>query len=126
MKIKTIGTILSVAILTVASAASSEEFIGDDKKADSNKYAAKELKAQDWSSAETALAGGGFAKEDAVFAKLNLAFVYSTTGRQADAVALYQEVLGGKENPYALLRNGKTNRVKTIAKKALRRLGEQS
>ena len=122
---KTIGTILSVTILSTTAMAVDAGIVQDDNKADTNKYAAKELKAQDWSSAETALLGKSFAKEDEVFAKLNLAFVYGTTGRQAEAVAMYKEILNGKENPYALLRNGKTNRVKTIAKKALRRLGEQ-
>ncbi|MCK0068976.1 hypothetical protein [Kordiimonas laminariae] len=124
MKMKTIGTILSVTILSATAMASDAGF-AQDNKADTNNYAAKELKAQDWSSAETALLGKSFAKEDDVFAKLNLAFVYSTTGRQTEAVAMYKEILNGKENPYALLRSGKTNRVKTIAKRALRRLGEQ-
>ncbi len=126
MKIKAIGIALSVTLLTGAATAFDADIALDDTKVTSDQYASKELKAQDWSSAETALLGTNFSKDDEVFAKLNLAFVYSTTGRQGEAVAIYREILDGKDNPYALLRSGHANRVKTIAKKALKRLGEKS
>lgn len=87
-------------------------------------FADKELKARDWSKAEAALVNPEFAKEDEVFAKLNLAFVYSSTGRRDLAVAIYNEILASKENPYALTRSGKPRRVKTIAKMALARLDQ--
>ncbi len=87
-------------------------------------FADKELKSRDWSKAEAALLGQEFNKEDEVFAKLNLAFVYSTTGRQDLAVNIYNEILAAKENPYALTRSGQPRRVKTIAKIALARLSQ--
>ena len=87
-------------------------------------FADKELKSRDWSKAEAALLGQDFNKEEAVFAKLNLAFVYSTTGRKDLAVAIYNEILAAKENPYALTRSGQPRRVKTIAKIALARLDQ--
>lgn len=87
-------------------------------------FANKELKEQDWSKAEAALLNSGVAKEDEVFAKLNLAFVYSSTGRSDLAVAIYNDILASKENPYALTRSGQPRRVKTIAKIALARLNQ--
>ena len=87
-------------------------------------FADKELKSRDWSKAEAALLGQEFNKEEEVFAKLNLAFVYSTTGRKDLAVAIYNEILAAKENPYALTRSGQPRRVKTIAKIALARLDQ--
>lgn len=87
-------------------------------------FADKELKSRDWSKAEAALLGQEFSEEDQVFAKLNLAFVYSTTGRKDLAVAIYNEILAAKENPYALTRSGQPRRVKTIAKLALTRLDQ--
>lgn len=89
---------------------------------DQDKYATDELNTGDWSKAEAALLNSGVAKEDEVFAKLNLAFVYSTTGRQDMAVAIYNEILAAKPNPYALTVSGQPRRVKTIAKFALARL----
>lgn len=87
-------------------------------------YANEELKKRDWAKAEAALLGETVAKEDEVFAKLNLAFVYSATGRTDMAVAIYNEILAAKENPYALTRSGQPRRVKTIAKIALARLNQ--
>ena len=45
-------------------------------------YANDEMNAGDWSKAEAALLGNDVAAEDAVFTKINLAFVYSSTGRR--------------------------------------------
>lgn len=87
-------------------------------------FANDELKKRDWAKAEAALLGEAVAKEDEVFAKLNLAFVYSATGRTDLAVAMYNEILAAKENPYALTRAGQPRRVKTIAKIALARLNQ--
>ncbi|WP_308909323.1 hypothetical protein [Pseudokordiimonas caeni] len=81
-------------------------------------FAAEAMKSGDWSSAEEDLMGNG----ESVFAKLNLASVYAQTGRTDKAVALYQEIINGDENPYAVLLNGKPRRVKNIAKFALAQL----
>lgn len=87
-------------------------------------FANKELKKRDWSKAEAALLGSDISDEDQVFAKLNLAFVYSSTGRRDLAVALYNDILSAKENPYAMTRSGQPRRVKSIAKMALARLSQ--
>ncbi len=92
------------------------EMFGQDK------YATDELSTGDWSKAEVALLKSDVAKEDEVFAKLNLAFVYSSTGRRDMAVAIYKDILASKQNPYALTVSGQPRRVKTIAKLALTRL----
>jgi len=89
---------------------------------DQEKYAADEMSTGDWSKAEAALLNSGVAKEDEVFAKLNLAFVYSSTGRRDMAVVIYNNILASKQNPYALTVSGQPRRVKTIAKLALARL----
>lgn len=85
----------------------------------------KEMNAGDWSAAEAALLNADVTAEDAVFAKLNLAFVYSTTGRKDMAAAIYKEILDGKDNPYALTVSGQPRRVKTIAKVALAKLDDR-
>jgi len=120
MKITSIGAIISVTVFAATATAETPRFALEDTTSD---YASKELASSDWGSAEQALLGAEFSEEDQVFAKLNLAFVYSTTGRQDQAVALYKEILADKENPYALLRNGEPRRVKSIAETALKRLG---
>lgn len=119
MRNTVIGALAGITLMASPVAASEFGFVLDDTK---DNYADKELKAGDWSAAEAALLGSEVAPEDQIFAKLNLAFVYSTTGRKDQAVALYKEILSGEENPYALLRNGEPSRIKTIAKTALDRL----
>lgn len=119
MRLTSIGAIFGMTFLAANVSASDIGFVLEDTTSD---YASKELSSGDWSSAEAALVGSEFSEEDQVFAKLNLAFVYSTTGRKDQAVALYKEILAAKENPYALLRNGEPRRVKTIAETALERL----
>jgi hypothetical protein len=91
---------------------------------DGEDYANKEMNAGDWSAAEAALLDADVAPEEAVFTKLNLAFVYSTTGRKDMAETLYKEILAAKANPYALTVSGQPRRVKTIAKVALARLSD--
>lgn len=91
---------------------------------DGDDYATGELNAGDWGKAEAALMSSGVAPEDEVFTKINLAFVYSSTGRRDLAVNIYNEILASRDNPYALTVSGQPRRVKTIAKMALVRLGE--
>ncbi|TNE66130.1 MAG: tetratricopeptide repeat protein [Alphaproteobacteria bacterium] len=112
--------------LTILAAAAAATFLSTSVLADDadskNPVVPAEFAAGDWSQAEAALMNADVAPGDEVFAKLNLAFVYSTTGRRDQAVALYQEILASKENPYALTMAGEPRRVKTIAKVALNRL----
>ncbi len=119
MRFVSIGAMIGLAFAATTVSADELGFVMDDTTPG---YANKELQEGDWTNAEAALLGGEFSEEDEVFAKLNLAFVYSTTGRKDQAVALYKEILASKENPYALLRSGEPRRVKTIAQTALERL----
>ena len=127
-KIRNVATITALAAVLPFTAIGAAHAIAANETAtlavDEQDYADKELKSRDWSKAEAALLGQEFSEEDQVFAKLNLAFVYSTTGRKDLAVAIYNEILAAKENPYALTRSGQPRRVKTIAKIALARLDQ--
>jgi len=124
MRFGTFGALVAATILTVGASADETRFADEAQAANLDQYAKSELQQGDWSEAEAALLGADVAPEDQVFAKLNLAFVYSTTGRKEQAVAMYREILDGRDNPYALLMNGEPRRVKTIAKTALARMGE--
>ncbi|NVJ70480.1 MAG: hypothetical protein HWE08_09015 [Alphaproteobacteria bacterium] len=108
----------TASLLDTRVALADASFLTDDD------YATNELNTGDWSKAEAALMNAGVAAEDEVFTKINLAFVYSSTGRKERAVAIYNEILASKENPYALTVSGQPKRVKTIAKLALARLDE--
>lgn len=123
MRFGSFGAIISVTVLTACATAEAPRFADEMQPSAIDGYAKSELQEGDWSKAEAALLGADVADEDKVFAKLNLAFVYSTTGRKDQAVAMYREILSGNDNPYALLMNGEPRRVKTIAKTALDRLG---
>ncbi|RMB01444.1 hypothetical protein [Eilatimonas milleporae] len=77
-----------------------------------------ELLAGNLSDAEATLSQGG-PEALSVFDRLNLAYIYSRTGRAKQAEALYESILSMSDNPYALLGSGKTKRVKTIARDAM-------
>ncbi len=124
MRFGTFGALVAATILTVGASADETRFADQAQGTNPDLYAKSELQQGDWSEAEAALLGADVAPEDQVFAQLNLAFVYSTTGRKEQAVAMYREILDGRDNPYALLMNGEPRRVKTIAKTALTRMGE--
>ena len=82
--------------------------------------AAEKIAAQDWSGAETELLNTEFGSEDKIFAKINLAFLYSSTGRVEKAAALYQEVLDGRDNSFAMTVSGAPRKVKYIAKDGIK------
>lgn len=124
MRAVKIGTMVSMT-LAVAVGLLSSGGIAHASVFDSQDYATQEVGSADWSAAEAALLGLDVKEEDKVFAKLNLAFVYSSTGRRDEAIALYGEILQDKKNPYALTASGKPRRVKTIARMALNGLGVQ-
>ncbi|WP_262689874.1 hypothetical protein [Kordiimonas aestuarii] len=123
MRFVSFSAIIGATILTACATADEPRFAAETQPADPAVYAKSELQDGDWSKAEAALLDADVAEEDQVFAKLNLAFVYSTTGRREQAMAMYRDILDGRDNPYALLMNGEPRRVKTIAKTALERMG---
>lgn len=121
MRLTIYGTLLSITVTTAAAAYDGER-LTNTSFIDPHDYANKELGSSDWSAAEAALMGLDVPEEDKVFAKLNLAFVYSSTGRRDLAVALYNEILEDSKNPYALTASGEPRRVKSIARLALSKL----
>lgn len=123
MRFVSIGTFLAVAFSTQAVFADSDR-INTALTLEQDDFAKSKVAAQDWGGAERELLGLNVPEEDKVFAKLNLAFVYSSTGRVEQAVALYNEVLAEKKNPYALTAGGEPRRVKSIARLALAKLNE--
>lgn len=125
MRFQTLGATIIITALAACSATAEPRFAAVDEADQKTEFAKTELAKGDWSEAEAALMGAEFSEEDQVFAKINLAFVYSATGRKERAVAMYREILAAKENPYALTNAGTPKRVKTIAKLALARLGEK-
>lgn len=122
MRLMKYGTLLSITLTATVSLFDYGR-IAQASVLDPKELANKEMEAADWSAAEAALLGIDLPEEDKVFAKLNLAFVYSSTGRRDLAIALYNEVLAEKKNPYALTASGQPRRVKTIARLALKGLG---
>lgn len=79
-------------------------------------YASTALNSNDWQSAESILASK---LENDPLKMINLAYVYRMTGRQDDAVSLYQQVLNMASNPYASRVDNAPLRVKTIARLGL-------
>lgn len=122
MRLTKYGTLLTITLTATAISLGASR-IAQASAFDPQDLANQELEAADWSAAEAALLGLDLNDEDRVFAKLNLAFVYSSTGRRDLAIALYNEVLAEKKNPYALTASGQPRRVKTIARMALKGLG---
>lgn len=125
MPIATFGAVAVAGFIAACSSVDAPRFAQEDNSSNQDIYVTKELSSGDWSKAEMALMNADIAPEDEVFAKLNLAFVYSSTGRMDKAVAIYTEILEGKDNPYALTVSGQPRRVKTIAKAGLERLNTQ-
>ncbi|WP_262696248.1 hypothetical protein [Kordiimonas aquimaris] len=123
MRLMKTGTLLSMTLAATVSLLDNSR-IASAANIDPQDYATEEMGSADWSAAEAALLGINVAEEDKVFAKLNLAFVYSSTGRRDLAISLYNEVLQEDKNPYALTASGKPRRVKSIARLALASLKE--
>jgi|GEM_PF-691198 len=124
MRYNKFGTVSAAILLATTASFASSAAEAAAMVWDGEDYATSELGSGDWSKAEAALLGSDVAPEDAVFAKINLAFVYSSTGRTDLAMNIYNEILEGKDNPYALTVSGQPRRVKTIAKVALARLSD--
>jgi hypothetical protein len=78
---------------------------------------------RDWSSAEAELVQTDFAAKDQILAKVNLAYIYGVTGRKDKAVALYNEILEGRDNSFAMTLSGAPRKVKYIAKDGLKLFG---
>jgi len=55
------------------------------------------------------------------YALLNLAYVYQKAGDQTKAREVYNRILTMKDDPYAELASGKTERVKSIARRGMAR-----
>ncbi len=105
------------------SAANAEDLSSSLILLQESSIAADKIANRDWSSAEAELISTDFGPEDQIFAKVNLAFIYSATGRIEQAHALYQEILDGHDNSFAMTLSGMPRKVKYIAKDGIERLG---
>ncbi|NNE37436.1 MAG: tetratricopeptide repeat protein [Gammaproteobacteria bacterium] len=63
---------------------------------------------------------------DDPYALLNLAFVYQKAGNQVKAREIYYRILSLRNNPYAELASGDTERVKSIAQRGIERVETQN
>ena len=59
------------------------------------------------------------------YALLNLAFVYNKTGDNVKAQDTYNKILTLKANPYADLASGKSESVKTVARRGIAKLAAE-
>jgi Tfp pilus assembly protein PilF len=59
------------------------------------------------------------------YALLNLAYVYQKSGDQEKARQVYQRILEQRQNPYAELKSGKPEAVKSIARRGIAQLEKQ-
>lgn len=120
MKKIAVGLILTFSLgITTASA---EDLSTSLALFQDSSIASEKIMARDWSSAEAELVSTDFGPDDQIFAKVNLAFIYSATGRIEQAHALYQEILDGRDNSFAMTLSGLPRKVKYIAKDGIERL----
>ncbi|GAB4147550.1 MAG: hypothetical protein Tsb0016_18220 [Sphingomonadales bacterium] len=75
--------------------------------------------AQDWATAETHLRQSIAEQPEEPMLLLNLAYVLSSTGRQAEAIALYEKVMAMDSNPMVAVSDGTGRRAKAIAKQSM-------
>jgi hypothetical protein len=75
--------------------------------------------ARDWPTAERQLLSGLEKDPTNVFRQLNLAWVYSQTGRKEQAAAIYQRILMSDRDQLAADRSGEGRSVKALAERGL-------
>lgn len=86
-------------------------------KADAPVYEA--VQAGNWAQAETMLRDALKANASDPVAMLNLAYVLQNTGRAAEAVSLYEQVLQQDKNPAVAIGQDDRMRAKILAKKRI-------
>ena len=106
----------SAAVLAACSATANQAAL-DAPTAETLAYDA--VMAQDWATAETHLRQSIAERPDEPMLMLNLAYVLSSTGRQAEAIALYEKVMAMDSNPMVAVSDGKGRRAKAIAKQSM-------
>ena len=75
--------------------------------------------AQDWPTAEKQLLAGLEKDPSNVFRQLNLAWVYSQTGRKEEAAMIYQNILMSDRDLLAADQSGQGRSVKALAERGL-------
>jgi Flp pilus assembly protein TadD len=85
-------------------------------------YQAQAISTGNLADAEKQLLGVLDRNPDDPYALLNLAFVCQKAGDQEKARAIYYRILALKNNPYAELASGDTERVKSIAQRGIDRV----
>lgn len=90
-----------------------------DSQAPESPVAYEAIMSGDLAAAEKTLGSAPAEVPKDPFKLLNLAYVMHEQGREAEAIAVYKQILELDENPYAELASGKPSRVKAIARHAL-------
>jgi hypothetical protein len=80
------------------------------------------IAAQKWDVAERELLAGLEKNPQNIFRQLNLAWVYSQTGRKEEAAAIYQRILMTDRDRVAALPSGDPASVKSLAERGLQLL----
>ena len=75
--------------------------------------------AHDWATAERQLVAGLEKDPSNVFRQLNLAWVYSQTGRKEEAAMIYQRILMSDRDQLAADQSGQGRSVKALAERGL-------
>lgn len=75
--------------------------------------------AHDWATAESQLLAGLEKDPTNVFRQLNLAWVYSQTGRKEQAAMIYQRILMSERDQLAADQSGQGRSVKALAERGL-------
>ena len=77
------------------------------------------IQAHDWATAEKQLLAGLEKDPSNVFRQLNLAWVYSQTGRKDEAATIYQRILMSDRDLLAADQSGQGRSVKALAERGL-------
>ena len=115
------GKKIGIAVLAVASLLSLTQTAGATSPAapaaDDVGYRA--ILNKDWPTAEQQLLAGLEKDPTNVFRQLNLAWVYSQTGRKDEAAMIYQQILMSDQDRVAAVRSGEGRSVKSLAERGL-------
>jgi tetratricopeptide (TPR) repeat protein len=111
MKRMTLLFLAAAAIVSIPGVANAADDVG---------FAA--IRSQNWTLAEQQLLAGLEKNPNNVFRLLNLAWVYSQTGRKEQAESIYQRILANEDDRLAALPSGEGRSVKALAERGLSQL----
>jgi Tfp pilus assembly protein PilF len=115
------GYRIGFGVLAVAALVSLSQVAGATSPAapPADDVAFRAIQAHDWTTAERQLLAGLEKDPSNVFRQLNLAWVYSQTGRKDEAAAIYQSILMSDRDLLAADQSGQGRSVKALAERGL-------